>query len=89
MGAFRRRLYTSLEQLQADVDVWMGNYNAERTYSGKYCFGKTPLQTFLESTKLALDKQLDRFAPTAEPVATTAEPACRSDRVFVSSRPDE
>ena len=71
-SAFRRRLYTSLEQLQADVDVWMESYNAERTHSGKYCYGKTPLQTFLESAKLALDKQLDRFAPAAEPVAATA-----------------
>jgi len=71
-SAFRRRLYTSLEQLQADVDVWMDSYNAERTHSGKYCYGKTPLQTFLESAKLALDKQLDRLAPAAEPVAATA-----------------
>jgi transposase InsO family protein len=71
-SAFRRRLYTSLEQLQADVDAWMESYNAERTHSGKYCYGKTPLQTFMESAKLALDKQLDRFAPAAEPVAATA-----------------
>jgi transposase InsO family protein len=71
-SAFRRKLYTSLEQLQADVDVWMEGYNAERTHSGKYCYGKTPLQTFLESAKLALDKQLDRFAPTTEPVAASA-----------------
>jgi transposase InsO family protein len=69
-SAFRRKLYTSLEQLQADVDVWMEGYNAERTHSGKYCYGKTPLQTFLESAKLALDKQLDRFAPTADPTVT-------------------
>jgi transposase InsO family protein len=71
-SAFRRRLYTSLEQLQADVDVWMESYNAERTHSGKYCYGKTPLQTFLESATLALDKQLDRLAPAAEPVAAAA-----------------
>ena len=71
-SAFRRKLYTSLEQLQADVDVWMEGYNAECTQSGKYCYGKTPLQTFLESAKLALDKQLDRFAPTTEPVAAAS-----------------
>jgi transposase InsO family protein len=71
-SAFRRKLYTSLEQLQADVDVWMESYNAERTHSGKYCYGKTPLQTFLESATLALNKQLDRFAPTAKPVAMAA-----------------
>jgi transposase InsO family protein len=71
-SAFRRKLYTSLEQLQADVDAWVDSYNAERTHSGKYCYGKTPLQTFFESAKLALDKQLDRFAPTVEQAAASA-----------------
>ena len=70
-SAFRRKLYTSLEQLQADVDVWMEGYNAERTHSGKYCYGKTPLQTFLESAPLALAKQLDRISPTTEPATAT------------------
>lgn len=62
--AFRRKLYTSLEQLQADVDVWVDSYNRERTHSGKHCFGKTPLQTFLDSKPLAIAKQLDRTIPT-------------------------
>jgi hypothetical protein len=43
-----------------------------RAHAGTYCNGKTPLQTFLQSAKLHLDKQLDRFAPAAEPVATAA-----------------
>ena len=29
------------------------SYNAERTHSGKYCYGKTPPQTFIESATLA------------------------------------
>jgi transposase InsO family protein len=62
--AFRRKLYTSLEQLQVDVDVWVDSYNRERTHSGKHCFGKTPLQTFLDSKPLAIAKQLDRAMPT-------------------------
>ena len=40
--AFRRKVYTSLEQLQVDVDAWIHSYNTERTHSGKHCFGKTP-----------------------------------------------
>lgn len=71
-SAFRRKLYSNLEELQLDVDTWVESYNAERTHSGKYCYGKTPLQTFFESAKLALDKQLDRFAPTVEQVAVSA-----------------
>src|SRR5205823_14775395 len=71
-SAFRRKLYHSLDQLQADVDIWMEGYNAERTHSGKYCYGKTPMQTFIESATLAYDKQLDRMRPTSEPITTAA-----------------
>ena len=60
--AFRKRLYSSLEQLQADVDVWIREYNQERPHSGKYCFGKTPLQTFLDAKHLSHEKQLDRMS---------------------------
>jgi transposase InsO family protein len=63
-SAFRRKLYTSIEQLQLDVDNWVASYNHERTHSGKHCFGKTPWQTLLDSTQLALQKQLDRTMPT-------------------------
>ena len=46
--AFRRKLYDSLDALQEDLDCWMEYYNTERTHSGRYCFGKTPMQTFIE-----------------------------------------
>jgi hypothetical protein len=32
-----------------------------RPHSGKYCFGKTPMQTFLDAKHLSDEKQLDRF----------------------------
>lgn len=54
--ATRKKLYTTLEELQVDVDEWIRKYNEERPHSGKYCYGKTPMQTFLESKKIALDK---------------------------------
>jgi transposase InsO family protein len=66
-SAFRRKLYHSLEELQADVDIWIASYNAERTHTGKYCYGKTPLQTFIDSAKLAYDRDLARIQPTSEP----------------------
>jgi transposase InsO family protein len=61
--AFRRKLYRSLDELQADVEVWVKHYNEERTHSGKYCFGKTPKQTFVDSRQLALNRQLDGLMP--------------------------
>ncbi len=35
--AFRKKVYTSLEQLQANVDEWLLQYNRERPHSGGYC----------------------------------------------------
>ncbi len=57
--AFRKKIYESLEQLQNDLDVWVKDYNENRTHQGKYCFGKTPMQTFLDSIHLAHEKVLD------------------------------
>jgi transposase InsO family protein len=65
--AFRKRLYTSLDQLQADLDAWLEEYNQNRPHSGKYCFGKTPVQTFLDSRHLADEKQLDRLVVVTSP----------------------
>lgn len=60
--AFRKRLYDSLEQLQDDADAWIREYNEVRPHSGKYCFGKTPMQTFLDAKHLSDEKQLDHLA---------------------------
>lgn len=43
---FRKKLYISLEELQTDLDEFMRHYNAERTNQGRYCQGRTPLETF-------------------------------------------
>lgn len=68
--AFRKTLYISLEQLQADLDAWLGEYNVQRPHSGKYCFGKTPMDCFLTSRQLAWDKMLDQTAPATEVAAS-------------------
>src|ERR1043165_7582689 len=44
--AFRKKLYASLDELQADLDLWLAHYNEERPHSGRYCYGKTPMQTW-------------------------------------------
>ena len=60
--AFPKKIYTSLEALQRDADEWLNFYNQERVHSGRYCYGKTPLQTFLDSRHLAQEKQLGLLA---------------------------
>jgi transposase InsO family protein len=56
--AFRKRLYRTLEDLQADLDAWLTEYNERRPHQGRWCYGKTPLQTFLDSIALAKEKNL-------------------------------
>ncbi len=62
--AFRKKIYYSLEELQTDLDQWLWQYNHERTHTGKYCFGRTPYQTFQETKHLAKEKMLETlFSP--------------------------
>jgi len=61
--AFRKKIYTSLDELQADLDQWMASYNAERPHSGKYCDGRTPDQTFSDTKHLADEKMIDTLFP--------------------------
>ena len=56
---FRKKVFNSIENLQLELDQWLNWYNKERTHSGKYCYGKTPWQTFLDTVHLAHEKQLD------------------------------
>jgi transposase InsO family protein len=58
--AFRKKLYRTLDELQTDLDAWLAWYNTERTHAGRFCYGKTPWQTFVETKQLAQDKRLDR-----------------------------
>ena len=67
--AFRRKIYNTLDELQADLDKWVQEYNEQRPHSGKYCFGKTPMQTFLDSLPLAKEKMLNQTVQTTGEVA--------------------
>ncbi len=57
---FRKKLYQSLEDLQTDLDAWLEHYNRERPHPGRYCYGKTPWETFQASKQLTLGKDLSR-----------------------------
>ena len=54
--AFRKKVYQSIDELENDLQKWMAFYNSERTHSGRYCYGKTPMQTFADSKSLAKEK---------------------------------
>jgi transposase InsO family protein len=63
--AFRKKLYTSLDEIQKDLDEWLREYNEQRTHQGRWCYGKTPMQTFLDSIHLAKDKQIGGVTPSS------------------------
>jgi transposase InsO family protein len=54
--AFRKKIYDSIEALQADLDAWLDQYNHQREHQGRWCYGKTPMGTFLDSLDLAKEK---------------------------------
>ena len=43
--AFRKKI----DDLQRDLDSWITEYNEARPHQGRWCFGKTPMQTFLDA----------------------------------------
>lgn len=56
--AFRKKIYGSLEELQVDLDVWIGSYNHERTHQGKVCCGRTPMATFEDGKVICREKSI-------------------------------
>jgi hypothetical protein len=41
-------------------------YNEIRTHQGRWCYGKTPVQTFLDSLPIAREKLIDQ---QSQPIA--------------------
>jgi transposase InsO family protein len=56
--AFRKRFYRTLEEIQADLDASVDEYNTQRPHQGRWCYGKTPMQTFLDSVALAQEEHI-------------------------------
>jgi transposase InsO family protein len=56
--AFRKKIYQTIDELQADLDAWIRTYNEAREHQGRWCFGKTPIQTFLDAKPMAKEKMI-------------------------------
>jgi len=54
--AFRKKIYGSIEELQEDLDDWVKTYNEKRPHQGRWCYGKTPMATFLDTAHIAREK---------------------------------
>lgn len=55
---FRKKIYTTLDELQNDLDVWIAHYNNERTHQGKMCCGRTPMATFEDGKRISREKSI-------------------------------
>src|SRR5262245_7983573 len=55
---FQPDLNTSHPEVQADLEMWLREYNEERPHQGRWCYGRTPLQTFIDTISLAKEKLL-------------------------------
>ena len=58
---FRKKLYSTMEELQKDLDEWMKYYNNDRTHQGKMCCGRTPLETLLDGQSIWAEKNLTQI----------------------------
>jgi hypothetical protein len=43
---------------RCDLDRFLDDYHTNRPHQGRWCYGKTPMQTFADSLALAKEKQL-------------------------------
>jgi len=49
-------VYRSIEQLQKNIDLWLHEYNNQRTHQGNHSYGKTPMQTLLDGKTIYKEK---------------------------------
>ena len=66
--AFRKKIYGTIDELQADLDAWLREYNGERPHQGRRCYGKTPMQTFFGSLELAKEKLFAHYLKSREDI---------------------
>ena len=60
---FRKKMYQTIEQLKIDLNQWIDYYNNERSLQGKFCEGRTPMQTLLDGKAIWKEKFVGKTAP--------------------------
>jgi hypothetical protein len=54
--AFRKKIHRTIDELPADLDAWIVEDNERRPHQGRWGFGNTPMQSFLDALPLAKEK---------------------------------
>jgi len=73
-----------LAELQADLDEYLKTYNEVRTHQGQWCYGRTPMQTFLDTLPLAKEKLQAAWVHRSSTAPSKGD-AVRSDLDFHNS----
>ena len=69
----RTTWYESVEQLQADLDRFLGRYNLGRSHQGYRLGGRTPAQAFADASGVTADQLIALLtAPKDDPSPTAA-----------------
>jgi len=55
---FRKKLYSTMEDLQKNLDVGGEDYNNDRKHQDKKCCGRTPLETLMGAKSIWAEKNL-------------------------------
>jgi hypothetical protein len=50
-------VYRAIDEPQADLDSWIRN-TMRRGHIRRWCFGKTPMQTFLDAMPMTKEKMI-------------------------------
>ena len=87
--AFRKKIYRTIDELQTDLDAWITEYNQHRPHQGRWCFGKTPMQTFLDALSLAKEKLMAARPQATAQSVQTANTVCpiKSQLIQLSRSP--
>jgi hypothetical protein len=59
--AFGKKIYSTLEQLQQDLDEWLAKYNQQRSHQRKRCQGRIPMKTFFSNHPLVIIHHRPQF----------------------------
>ena len=53
------KMYALIEEVKTNSDEWTSEYDESKLHTGKYYYGKTPLNTFEDSLHIAKEKNID------------------------------
>ncbi len=64
----------------------MNSYNPQRTHSGKFCFGKTPMQIFIDGVAVARKYEIQNTGDLQSDEHNSISSDCKDEKNYVTSQ---